>query len=48
MSSVLLLRRRVLYRQGFIEMVIWRLHRSVPASSHCYKYRLADIEKAAL
>lgn len=43
MSSVLLLRNRVLYRRGFIEMVIWRLEQPVPASLHKFKYRLAYV-----
>ena len=43
MTAVLLVRQRISYGAGFIEMVIWRLQRPVPASLHPFKYRLAYI-----
>src|SRR5260370_40983659 len=44
MSAVLLIRRRVvLAEDAFVEIVVWRVPRSVPASKHAFKYRLAYI-----
>jgi hypothetical protein len=44
MSAVLLIRRRVvLAEDAFAEIVVWRVPRSVPASKHAFKYRLAYI-----
>ncbi|MFO1267356.1 MAG: DUF6516 family protein [Rubrivivax sp.] len=44
MKAELLLRERVPFDQNaFAEVVIWRLPKPVPGSSHPYKYRLAFI-----
>lgn len=45
MSSILLLRNRVMYGRGFIEMVIWKLEQPVPPSLHKFKYRLVYVEQ---
>ena len=36
--------RHVLAEDAFVEIVVWRLPRVVPASVHRFKYRLALIE----
>jgi hypothetical protein len=44
MKAELLLRERVPFDQNsFAELVIWRLPKPAPGSSHPYKYRLAFI-----
>ena len=44
MEAVLLLRRRVVVAvDAFVELVIWRLPRPLPPSSHEFKYGLAYV-----
>ncbi len=39
--------RHVLAENAFVEIVIWRLPRSVRGSTHRFKYRLALVEDGA-
>ena len=42
MDAELLLKRRIILAESvFAELVIWRLPRMLPGSTHPYKYRLA-------
>ena len=44
MKAVELVCRRVVYGEhSFAELVLWQLPRSVPASAHRFKYRLAYV-----
>jgi hypothetical protein len=43
MTTLLLRERRVLDEKRFAELVIWRLPRALPGSSHRFKYRLAYV-----
>lgn len=44
MTAILLLRERlVLTETAFVEVVVWQLPKSLPGSTHRYKYRLALI-----
>ena len=46
MKSVELFRNRIILAEDrFADLVIWRLSRPLPGSSHPYKYRLAYIVK---
>ena len=42
-AEALLHRRVVVAADAFVEVVIWRVSRSVVASAHLYKYRLAYV-----
>jgi hypothetical protein len=42
-ASMLMQRRVVLATDAFVEIAIWRVPRSVPASRHGFKYRLAYV-----
>jgi hypothetical protein len=45
--AVLLMRERiVLSESSFVEMVIWKLPRPLPGSSHAYKYRIAYVDRS--
>lgn len=43
MARLLLRERRIIAEDRFAEVVIWRLPRAVPGSSHGFKYRLAFV-----
>jgi hypothetical protein len=43
MKATLLFHSKEAYRDGFVEMVIWRVPQPVSASEHTYKYRLAYV-----
>ena len=44
MDAELLIRERVVFPDGnLVEMVVWRLPRPVPPTTHGFKYRLAYI-----
>ena len=44
MPAVELLRQRIVYSEtSFAELVLWRLPRPLPGSSHSFKYRLAYV-----
>jgi hypothetical protein len=44
MKAALVIREQVVYPDGSVaEMVVWRLPRPVPPSSHHFKYRLAYV-----
>jgi Family of unknown function (DUF6516) len=44
MKAELLMRERlILSRRAFVEIVIWKVPRPLPASRHPFKYRLAYI-----
>jgi hypothetical protein len=40
-AELLIDERHVLDSQSFVEIVVWRLPRSAPGSTHRFKYRLA-------
>lgn len=39
--------RHVLAEDAFVEIVVWRLPRAAPGSTHRFKYRLALVERGA-
>ena len=44
MKAVALVRRRVVVAaDAFVEVVIWRVPKPVPPSTHLFKYRLAYV-----
>ncbi len=43
MKGELIFRTREAYRDGFIEVVIWRVPAPVPPSEHPFKYRLVYV-----
>ena len=43
MDAILLFHTKEAYGDGFVEIVIWRVHKPVLASRHPYKYRLAYV-----
>jgi uncharacterized protein DUF6516 len=43
MARLLLRERRIIAEDRFVEIVIWRLPRSVAGSRHAFKYRLAFV-----
>jgi hypothetical protein len=43
MAKLLLRERRLIAEDRFVEIVIWRLSRPVPGSSHPFKYRMAFV-----
>ena len=44
MKAVALVRRRVVFSaDAFVEVVIWRVPKPVPPSTHLFKYRLAYV-----
>lgn len=40
-ADLLLRERHVIAEDAFVEIVVWRLPRSLPGSTHHFKYRLA-------
>jgi hypothetical protein len=40
-AELLLNERHILSERAFVELVVWRLPRPLPGSSHPFKYRLA-------
>jgi hypothetical protein len=44
MKAAELLRQRIVYAENrFAELVLWRLPRPLPGSTHAFKYRLAYV-----
>lgn len=43
-AALLLHERHQLAPEAFVELVVWRVPRRVPGSSHAYKYSLAYVE----
>ena len=44
-EAQLLLKTRFTYKDGIIEMVVWKVPQPVPPSQHAFKYRLVFIRK---
>lgn len=44
-ADLLLRERHLIAEDAFVEIVVWRLPRSLPGSTHQFKYRLALIAR---